>query len=507
MESKNFIVVERIERFLYLITVGLILLLISYGSIAPAAAAGSEAHLKGEFGPLHNWPIVPIHMALLPDGRVFAFGTKMGKLKYTIWNPYIGIGTDAFETLPNITDTNIFCSGQAFIPGTGQALLIGGTNLSSGDDSDDVNIFDPATETLTPQTQSMAFTRWYATAVTLPNGEHVALGGRRTESSSGTSATYSSTPEVRAADGNWRTLSSAVSDSAYGASRNSWNYPRAWVNPQGSVFILTYQGLMYKLDTSGTGTLSQYTKKTSGSNSNLPSVMFAPGRILSLRNNRVATVVDINGTGEPVLSSGGNLIKDRKYSNATVLADGRVWVNGGSSTGNDLTGAALDSELWDPATRVWTTVASAATARLYHSASLLLPDGTVLTGGGGNPGPIRQLNGEIYYPPYLFKADGTGELAPRPEVVDAPTNMIGWDQEFSVEATDPIAKVTLVRVGVVTHTFNNEQRFFDLPISQTDNIVSVRSPASANIAPPGFYLLFVWNASGTPSIAKFLHIG
>lgn len=109
--------------------------------------------------------------------------------------------------------------------------------------------------------------------------------------------------------------------------------------------------------------------------------MFAPGRILSIRNNRVSTVVDIIGTGEPVLSSGGNLIKDRKYSNATVLADGRVWVNGGSSTGNDLTGASLDSELWDPATRVWTTVASAATARLYHSSSLLLPDGTVLTGG------------------------------------------------------------------------------------------------------------------------------
>ena len=506
MKYQNFVPMREIKRLRFLILVSLGLLLFSQGNISPSVAAGPEAHLKGEFGPLHNWPIIPIHMALLPDGRVFAFGTKMGKLKYTIWNPSIGIGTDAFETLPNITDTNIFCSGQAFIPGTGQALILGGTNLSSGDDSDDVNIFDPATETLTPQTQSMAFTRWYATAVTLPNGEHVALGGRRTESSSGTVATYSSTPEVRDLDGNWRTLSSAVSDSAYGASKNSWSYPRAWVNTQGNVFILTHQGLMYKLDTSGTGTLSQYTKKTSASNSNLPSVMFAPGRILSIRNNRVATVVDING-GEPVLSTGGNLIKDRKYSNATVLADGRVWVNGGSSTGNDLTGAALDSELWDPATRTWTTVASAATARLYHSASLLLPDGTVLTGGGGNPGPIRQLNGEIYYPPYLFKTDGTGEFAPRPEIIDAPMNMIGWDQEFSIEATDPIVKVTLVRVGVVTHTFNNEQRFFDLPIPQTGNIVTVQSPASANIAPPGFYLLFVWNASGTPSIAKFLHIG
>ena len=136
-----------------------------------------------------------------------------------------------------------------------------------------------------------------------------------------------------------------------------------------------------------------------------------------------------------------------------------------------------------------------------------MSDGSVITGGGGSPGPLKQLNGEIFYPPYLFKTDGSGEFASRPEIIDAPTAMLAWDQEFSVEATESIVKATLVRVGAVTHAFNNETRFFDLSIPQAGNIVTLRTPLSANVAPPGYYLLFVWNAAGTPSVAKFIQIG
>jgi len=235
--------------------------------------------------------------------------------------------------------------------------------------------------------------------------------------------------------------------------------------------------------------------------------MFAPGRILSIRKNRIAVVVDLNNANAPVITSVGGLNKDRQYGNATVLADGRVWVNGGSSSGNSLTGAALDSELWNPITGNWLTTASATKSRLYHSASLLLPDGTVLTGGGGAPGPVNQMNGEIYYPPYLFKKDGSGEFAARPKIVDAPSHMIGWDQNFSVEATHTIARITLTRLGSVTHNFDNESRFFDLPIAQNGKIVTVRTPAIASEFPPGFYMLFVWNPWGFPSEAKIIQIG
>ncbi|MBA3756596.1 MAG: DUF1929 domain-containing protein [Nitrosomonas sp.] len=498
----------------------LILAISIYGIITPALAA-SDAHLKGKFGPLHDWPIIPLAMMLMPDGRIFAYGTDTdgdagAKLHYVIWNPSAGISANAFEILPNITNTDIFCAGQALIPETGRALIVGGdatVKTERNYANKNVNIFDPTTDSLIRQPQNMAFKRWYATAVTLPNGEHAVLGGLSSKFFAGTptipatDATFSSTPEVRALNGSWRTLSSATSDIAYGAiGGDSWFYPRAWVNPQGRLFILGHSGAMYKLDTSGTGTLTRYATKTAPSGYTLPSIMFAPGRILSVRKDRVAVVININGAGEPVVSPAGLLAKDRRHGNATVLADGRVWVNGGSSTGNNLSGMALDSELWNPNTGKWTTTASAAKARLYHSASILLPDGSVLTGGGGAPGPI-QLNGEIFYPPYLFKKDGSGEFEFRPEIMDAPTTMIGWNENFSIQADESIARVTLVRVGAVTHSFNSETRFFNLAIPQRGNIVTVRSPATANIAPPGFYLLFVWNSSGVPSIARIVEIG
>ncbi|WP_242447179.1 galactose oxidase-like domain-containing protein [Nitrosomonas supralitoralis] len=522
MTVRGLSVAQRGRYFIFFCLFSVVLLALSFRGASIAMAAGPEAHIKGEFGPLHNWPIIPIAMMLMPDGRVFAYGTNPSgvqgaKMYFAIWDPSMGTGIDAFDVLPNTTETDIFCAGQAHIPGTGEALIIGGdgrVNNIRNYAVNDVNIFDPSTDTLVRQTQSMAFKRWYATAVTLPNGEHIVLGGRNdrlfkgSKTAPATEATYSSTPEVRATDGNWRTLTSATSDYAYGAlGASSWFYPRAWVNPQGDLFILAHNGNMYNLNTSGDGVLSKYTNKIQASKASLSSVMFAPGKILTIRKDRKAIVVDLNNPVKPIVSGAGFLAKDRLYGTATVLANGHVWVNGGSSTGNDLAGAALDTELWNPVTNTWKATASAATARLYHSASLLLPDGTVITGGGGAAGPLTQLNGEIYYPPYLFKTDGSGELAPRPDINDAPATPISWDQQFSIEASESIARVTLVRVGAATHAFNQETRFFDLPFLAEGNIVTVQSPASPNLAPPGHYLLFVWNASGVPSTARFIQIG
>ena len=69
-------------------------------------------------------------------------------------------------------------------------------------------------------------------------------------------------------------------------------------------------------------------------------------------------------------------------------------------------------------------------AALYHSSAILLPDGSVLVGGGGAPGPMINVNAEIYFPPYLFTANGA--LAPRPRIVSAP-DLLGIGQTFTVE--------------------------------------------------------------------------
>lgn len=497
-------------------------------SIAAAVTADpSQYHLKGHFGPLHNWPVMPIAMMLLPDGRVLGYGSdpqgKQGALmKYTVWNPEVGINADAFTVLDNYTNTDIFCSGQAMIGSgieAGQPLLVGGdtiVNKKRNYGVSDVNTFNPKTNTLVKQ-KSMAYKRWYATAVTLANGQHVALGGRdKIDKPDGAltvvgQATFSPTPEVRDANGNWRKLTNATSDLVFGKGspqNNAWFYPRAWTDPKGGVFVLSYTGDMYNLNTNGTGALTQYTpNKKAPSSASLPSVMFAPGKVLVL-SKLVANVVDFNGA-TPVVTSGGKLSAERRYGSLTVLADGKVWLNGGSTTGNE-DGHLVQSEMWNPANSQWTPMANGTRPRLYHSASMLLMDGSVLTGGSGAaPNMNNELNGEIYYPPYLFDPDGSGDFAYRPEILTAPTYALKWNVAFNVTADEKIMRATLVRAGAVTHTLNNETRFFELPVTslQADGKkVSLKTPANANLAPPGYYMLFVWNDEGVPSVAKMIRI-
>src|SRR5918992_3723402 len=120
----------------------------------------------------------------------------------------------------------------------------------------------------------------------------------------------------------------------------------------------------------------------------------------------------------------------RRLSPATLLAAGPVVATGGSAVWNQMTGVNTAAEIWSPATGTWTLGAAGARARLYHSTALLLPDATVLVAGGGAPGPLTNLNVEIYYPPYLFRDNGT--LAARPLIELAPA-LLRIGQGFALE--------------------------------------------------------------------------
>ena len=102
------------------------------------------------------------------------------------------------------------------------------------------------------------------------------------------------------------------------------------------------------------------------------------------------------------------------YGSGTLLADGKVWVSGGSTTGNVTTGAVYTSELWNPQTRTWTMTASAKKMRLYHSNALLLPDATV-------PGHQHLIVDFADQPDrvLLFNTDGT-------TVTDYAAGAAGW---------------------------------------------------------------------------------
>lgn len=481
----------------------------------------ADAHLKGHFGASFSWPIIPLHTVLLPDGRVLSFGSnpngaQNGLMYYALWDPELGMGSKSKLLLDNTTGTDIFCAGQALMP-QGDVLLVGGDRIVNGSRNyanRDVNIFTPGNNALTKQAGSMAFQRWYATVVTSASGELVVMGGRDDRYFEGnatyppTADTFAPAPEVYTPGVGWRLLNTASSDHAYGSVAQSWNYPRAWWGPDGRVIIITPVGKIFALDVAGTGSFVQLsTGQVPAGAYNLPAVMYQPGKILAVRKLGAAALVDINGPA-PVVSATQPLSGDRQFGNATVLPDGKVWVNGGSSTANTLEGAYYHSEMWDPATGQWSTTATAAKARLYHSISMLMPDGSVLTGAGGAPGPVKQLNAEIYFPPYLYKTDGSGQPAVRPVISTAPTAAT-WGQDIAVtmKSTGTVARMTLVRFGAVTHAFHSDQRFQDVPFSQSGKNLTVTLPALAHTAPPGFYMLFALDANGVPSKAKVLRLG
>jgi hypothetical protein len=193
----------------------------------------------------------------------------------------------------------------------------------------------------------------------------------------------------------------------------------------------------------------------------------------------------------------------RSYHTLTVLPDGKVLATGGQTRtdGVDETTGVLPAEMWDPDTDTWKTMASSRRPRLYHSSAVLLPDGRVLLAGGGAYGLAKnERSGEIYSPPYLFKG-------PRPTVTSAP-DTVHYGQSFSVDTPDAarIDKVSLVRMGTVTHNFDMDQRFLNLSMTAGSGSVTINGPANANLAPPGWYMVFLVDDEGVPSMGQIVQI-
>jgi hypothetical protein len=341
----------------------------------------------------------------------------------------------------------------------------------------------------------MAAGRWYPTVTPLNNGEMLITSGRV------------DTPEVRTLAGNLRSLSSA--------SLSLPLYPWMDVAPNGLAFYSGPDQTLRALNPSGTGSWQTFGQRDSINRDYGGHAIFDIGKMLVAgggSSTKDARVVDFNGP-TPQVSSTAPMAFGRRQHNLTVLADGSVLATGGNSSGAslvDLNAGVYPAELWSPATGQWRTLAAMQVTRQYHSTALLLPDGRVLSAGGGICGTCDTVgylakNAEIFSPPYLFQADGTP--APRPSIDAAPASTT-YGATMAVGTPDPasISKVALIRLGAVTHSNNMEQRYIPLSFSRGATTITATAPNNSNIAPPGIYMLFIVDANGVPSLARMVSV-
>jgi hypothetical protein len=213
-------------------------------------------------------------------------------------------------------------------------------------------------------------------------------------------------------------------------------------------------------------------------------------------------IVDFSAS-TPAYQRADSLNRARMHHNAVLLPDRTVFVCGGSDLQENLTRAVRTAEIYDPALNRWTEVAAATVPRVYHSAALLLPDGRVL-GAGSNP--LREddeLRLELYRPSYL-------SAGARPVISGAPQQLT-YGQHFQISTPSTaqagsIRWISLIRPGATTHSVDMEQRLVDVLFTVSGTVLNATMPANRNLAPPGWYMLFISNQNNIPSVARWVRI-
>jgi hypothetical protein len=462
----------------------------------PSNAVVPVASTLGQWGPVQTWPIVAVHSVLLKNGKLLVWDGWETPEPTSVYDP----ATGTFTTM--VAPSSIFCAGQVQLP-DGRIIVAGGYGVSTTGNLGlaDTNIFDPATNTWT-RVANMNLPRWYPDLTELADGRYVAISGN-----SSSASTWADTPEVYDPASNTWTLLTGVTTSQV----HEEEYPFSYLLPNGKVFTIgPSEDLSFLLDVGA----KTWTPVGSSGVVNGSSVMYRPGKILysggapSVINTSTASastsVIDLTAA-TPAWQQIAPMKTARVYHTLTMLADGRVLAVGGEPTSDQtaVTTGVLTTEIWDPATQTWTNDASISAARNYHSTAVLLPDGRVMVAGGGHEeslGGAGQYSAQFYSPSYLSNG-------PRPTISSAPAGAT-YGSTFTIGTPDAssISAVNLVSLGADTHQSDMSQHFVPLSFTAGSGSLTVQAPAAAAQAPPGYYMVFVVNGNGVPSVAAIVKL-
>lgn len=457
----------------------------------PFCANSEPAALIGAWSAAVAHPAAAVHTILTSESTVLFFQGSDVWFEATptfIWD--IATATVREQVTPA---SNLFCAGHAPLA-DGRVLVIGGTAVLT-DGIATSFAFDPIAESWA-QMDTMEYARWYPTATVLSDGRVLATQGHIS------GANNANTPEIYNPQTNLWTGMNPVT-----AARAMPLYPFMFLLPNSKIL---YAGGPDADGPAGSGLDTLLLDLATESWSSLPdstipggsAAMYLPGQVVKSGGendmNEISsgtTVIDATQTS-PSWRVVDAMDFARSHHNLVLLPGGTTLAVGGASDeSEDPSVAIMPAELWDSTSEQWSRVACMPMPRMYHSGAVLLPDGRVLS-QGGNDYPSYQ----IYSPAYLFRGA-------RPTVTSAPA-AVTYGETFTVETPEAasIASVVMMRPGAATHAFDQNQRRVPVAFVTTTGGLSVTAPTSDNSAPPGYYMLFLINSAGVPSVAPFVQL-
>jgi hypothetical protein len=446
-------------------------------------------------------PINPVHVALMHNRKVLVISGSGNdpdnkRFEAGVWNPQ----DETVKTFPIAWD--MFCNGMVILP-DGRPFVLGGT-LKYDDFLGEPRtaVFDLVSEKFV-DTPKMKGGRWYPTGTVLGNGSVLVDSGLTDTSSSINTS-------VQIWDGSrWNDAGTIFAGVPL--------YPRQNLLPSGKVFEsgANRNSKMYDPATrtwSDVATTNSPLNRDYGTsvllpltqaNSYKPRVMILGGGAPNATDT--TELIDLS-VPQPRWVNGPKMVRPRIQLNATILPNGKVLVSGGSAKDEDGSTASLGAELYDPEANSFSSASTMEFPRLYHSNTILLPDATVMAVGGNPQRTVYEPHIEIYSPPYLFNADGSP--AKRPAITGIASGVIHYGAAFRITTPDAasIKAVVLIRPGAVTHAFDMEQRLVGLAFTAGNGLLNATAPANGNLAPPGYYMVFILNSAGVPSVASFVRL-
>ena len=520
----------------------------SGGTASRATTSTYTPHPNGLWSTLsQTMPVNPVHAALLHTGKILIVsgsgncppqqaGCPQGP-QYPQGAALLDLSNNNISTMPTTWD--IFCNGMSIMQ-DGRVLINGGTKgygalAVVGAQGDipftglpNASIFDPSSESFIDISPT-AHGRWYPTLTELNDGTMMTTSGLND-----TDGTNNNTSEIW----NGQQWSAEIPGNPNITNFPGFRfplYPRMHLLPTGHIFYSAPSSATLDFNpTSQVWTLVAWTiypgqndpngERIYGSSVLLPLTPqnnYSP-KVMIMGGDNPATntteLIDLSPAGAQISAAcptyapcwveGPAMSQSRVEMEATVLPNGKVLVDAGSAQDEDATTASLQADIYDPVSNSFSSAGGNAFPRLYHNIQLLLPDGTVLLAGGNPVQGVFESHMEIYQPSYLFNADGSPAYRPQ-SATNAP-NSITYGQSFTLSTPDAstISSVVLMKAGSVTHSFDMDQRYVGLSFTtgQTSGSLSVIAPSNSNIAPPGYYMLFLVNQTGTPSLASWVQV-